>query len=254
MYDVGSFTQTYGNDREILFRLRKENYLDHMFRNNFKVNIFSFHNSDEDYVKNITEKYLKPYYENLLVIRQNGISYTSCVKNVIDKLKELKVNSIFFCQDDGFCVSDSYDKLKASIDIFTQEDLKMLHMDNCDSNVTGCCDFQRKFEKGGMTIWYNNMQRVIDKLGEACMGDSPYLADIDYLLDRFYDNGYFEKPDVWQSEVYQYTKTYKPDTVRYQVEESLFHNINVVGSNAMKHYTHETIVNKLLSFLGDKHA
>jgi len=89
-------------------------------------------------------------------------------------------------------------------------------------------------------------------LGEACMGDSPYIANIDYLLDRFYDDKYFLMNDVWKSEVHIYTKSYKLNTVRYQTEQTLYHNINVVGSNAMKHYTHEKIVNDLLLFLGDK--
>jgi hypothetical protein len=252
MYNTCSFTQTYGDDREILFKLRKENKLDHQFRNNFKANIFSFHNSSDEYVEHINEKYLKPYYDNLIILKQNEITYPLCVKNAIKCMKNLEADSIFFCQDDGFCVTKSYDLLKSSIDLFYEKDLKMLHVDNCDPNVTGCCDVERKFERDGLTIWYNDIQTVIDKLGEACMGDSPYIANIDYLLDRFYDDKYFLMNDVWKAEVHIYTKSYKLNTVRYQTEQTLYHNINVVGSNAMKHYTHEKIVNDLLLFLGDK--
>lgn len=252
-YDVASFTQTYGNEREILFKIRSNNKLDHKMRNEFALNIFSFHNSDDEYIKMVSEKYLVPHYKNLIVVSQKNMEYTECVRNVLEIVKGKKIKSFFFCQDDGFCVSPSFDYLKSAFDLYHQHDLKHLHLDNECKTVESSCDKERFFQKNGLNLWYNSLQRTYDVSGESMMNDSPFVADIDFLTDVIYDDNYFNIGAVHPAESYIYTKVYEKDAPRWQVEVPLWHNINVVGPNSMKWYTHEKIVDDLLLFLGSRY-
>ena len=252
IYNIGSFTQTYGNDREVLWRLRSENVLDHKIRNRFKINLFSFHNSDDDFVDRISNKYIFPYYNNQVIIKQKNNQYTDCVKNAIDLFVKNNVENFFFAQDDGFCISPSEDFLTGAFDMFFENNMKHLHLDNECKQVESCCDKNVFYSKNGLKIWYNDLSRTSDKLRQCCMNDSPFIANIDFLKKYIYDEGYFRCGRFEPAEAYIYTKIHKDPIERYQVETPLWHNINIVGPNSMKHYTHEHIVNELFSFMGSK--
>ena len=59
---ICAFSQTYGNSRNELYRYLTNNKLSIDFRNEFDLNIYSFHNSDRDYIDTVKNKKYFQYH------------------------------------------------------------------------------------------------------------------------------------------------------------------------------------------------
>jgi hypothetical protein len=162
-----------------------------------------------------------------------------------------------FVQDDGFCVAESESHIENTFDLMIDNQMKMVCLDNRSLEsinpnklVTDCCDFDKEYKKGNAKIWYNTPNRVVAVEGQACMDDSAFFADMDYLRKNFWDDVYMSLPTVHKGEEYVYVvKKYSDDTVRFHVEKSLFRNINIVGTSSGG-YTVEYLFNQVCLFLG----
>jgi hypothetical protein len=147
--------------------------------------------------------------------------------------------------------------LKDIFDLMIDNQMKMVCLDNRSLEsinpnklVTDCCDFDKEYKKGNAKIWYNTPNRVVAVEGQACMDDSAFFADMDYLRKNFWDDVYMSLPTVHKGEEYVYVvKKYSDDTVRFHVEKSLFRNINIVGTSSGG-YTVEYLFNQVCLFLG----
>lgn len=257
LYDACSFMQTYGDEREILFKMRKENRLDHYTRNLLKNNIFSFHNSSEEYVRYIDKTYLKPYYDNYLIMIQNGIPYPRCVDNAMMAIQQMHIKNFLFTQDDTFCIAESERHIHDTFDIIDENNLQMVCLDNRSDEefnpnkvIVDCCDFDREYSKGESKIWYNTPNRVLKNVGQTCMDDTSFFADLDYLRHNYYDDVYVSLPCIATGEDYLYrVKKYSDETVRLQVKKSLFRNINILGKSSGVYPT-EYLFDQVCMFIG----
>jgi len=259
LYDACSFTQTYGDHRENLFQLRRENRLDHYTRNLLKNNIFSFHNSSNEFVEHIDRTYLKPYYENYVIMIQNEIPYGRCIENALDFIKNSNVENILYIEDDSYCIAENETLVEDTFSLIFENSMQMVCLDNRSNEETNpnketvdCCDFDKVYSKGESKIWYNTPNRVLEKRGQAMMDNSPFFSNVDYLRTNYWDQIYTSLPSVHKGEEYTYTiKKYEDDVVRFHVEKSLYRNINVIwGSGGNHHYRPEYIVKQICLFLG----
>jgi hypothetical protein len=76
MKKICTFTQTYSNDREELFKFHNNDLSDIYFRNQFDLNIYSFHNCSTEYVDKLLQYEYFQKIKNLKIFRYNDISYT----------------------------------------------------------------------------------------------------------------------------------------------------------------------------------
>mgnify|MGYP001416093820 CR=1 FL=1 len=95
-----------------------------------------------------------------------------------------------FFQDDGFTTAPK-DVIDSVFDIYDKNDLKMLHLDNQDTQYVETCDQERVHRGDGVNIYYSNTDRWVAK-GLPHFGDSPYIANVDVLLNELYLEGYFQ--------------------------------------------------------------
>ena len=84
---IASFTQTYSDNRTVLFEFHNKDHIDIYFRNKLDINYYAFHNSPSEYVQNILEY---PYFKslnNIHYIYYNNITYTKSFFETLQKLK-----------------------------------------------------------------------------------------------------------------------------------------------------------------------
>ena len=220
-----SFTQTYGNDRRQLLDIYSRDKKLHELKNECDVNIYSFHNSNEETVEYF--KQINPV-KNTEIIRFNGLTYGQCIRELILKLNEINCTHFLFSQDDTFS------------------------KDNDDIDFKEFISFVKEFDKDFMYCffynpeWFENELPILKQLGNLTiyknhslnysstrhggMNDYPYICTFD-ILKNMYSNDYFNYENVWQAEGYLTRRFVKEKITRHNGNKILFDNYNIIGKN-----------------------
>jgi len=215
-------------ERFFLMEMHAKNTLDHHLKNKMDCNIFSFNGCPDDYVEHVTETLLKPNYKNVQVLRYDGtLPYTETFRRSLQWVKDNGFTDFMFFQDDGFTTAPK-DVIDSVFDIYDKNDLKMLHLDNQDTQYVETCDQERVHRGDGVSIYYSNTDRWVAK-GLPHFGDSPYIANVDLLLNELYLEGYFQAGCVHRGEAWFDKRTWEKPMDRWQVDTHISGNINCIG-------------------------
>jgi hypothetical protein len=223
MRKICVFTQTYSNDREELFKYHCKDQSDIDFRNQFDLNLYSFHNSSDEYV----EKLLKCDYfqkiKNLKVIRQNNVSYTESFKEVLRFIYKNNFDYIIFLQDDSLTKNDIKEKL---VDFIKNEKFDMLNLELTPEDLKTSKEII--YKSGDLEI-YNTTSEDFTKRGWYAFDDGGYVANVKFVLTDLYNEEYLLKGDIWAAETYLNSKIENKPIQRLTTNNNFYWRYNILG-------------------------
>lgn len=223
-----SFTQSYGDDRRDLLRVyeRDQRLID--FKNQFDINIYSFHNSSKETVDFFK---LKNRVDNVVLFEFNNVNYTQSFKKTLEILEDWKCTHLFFSQDDTFSDDNDGLDIPSFMDFFrSQKENFMACLSIPFDRVKKGIRKPKTLGKFGDNILYENNSLRYQKSGINGMTDDPYVATFD-VVKRLYNSEYFSYPDVWHAEGSLGRRFNKEKIPRHLFNKSLFKNYNVIGAN-----------------------
>ena len=236
---IASFTQTYSNNRNILYHYHNKDSTDIYFRNKLDKNYYVFHNSPKNYTDCICQGNYLSNIKNLSIISYNDMSYTQTIFKTLQKCKEDGVKYLFFLQDDVFPLVDnniidelllfiknnSFDMLNIEVPNIKLDAPIIYSSENLKIYDTTSDDFKEK------KIW--------------SFDDGPYVASLDFLMTKIYDDIFFSKNDIWSAEIYLHDRVDKNKIERLSTNLSIFKRMAIVGPNACN-------VGEQITFLDDR--
>ena len=225
---ICSFTQTYSDEREELFDFHDNDNVDLYFRNKLDDNFYVFHNCSENYINKIKNKKYLNSISKKQVIPLNNITYTKSLLKTLSQIKAEGFKYVFFLQDDVFCMVDNQtiDNLLLFVET---NDFNMLNIEI--NNVNN--EKEIIFEQSGLTV-YNTDSIDFTAKKIWAMDDSPFVANIDFLISVIYDSKYFSLDDIWTAESYMNSKIMQNPVQRLSTNVSSFIRVNIVGKNNLQ--------------------
>lgn len=225
MNDTLVFTQTYGNNREDIFKWKlKDHNLNH-FIHSFD-GLISFHNSSIDYINHILATYKLPYKQ---LITFNNISYPKCFKHILEYAKNNNYKKLIFLQDDAFSVNTDIDITNTIIDYIKNNNFDMLNFNYVLNNMNG--NETINLNKHIKIFKTTNQDLVKDDPQLWYFDDSPFVANLEFL-NNIYDEDYFLKSNIWEAEQYLNDKTKHLNIARNTLNIRMFRNYNFLGMNS----------------------
>jgi hypothetical protein len=170
-----------------------------------------------DYFKNIN---------NLKVIHYNDISYTESFKKTLQFLVENNFNYIIFLQDDCLTYSDINQEL---IEFIKNEDFDMLNLEITPQNLNITSNI--KYVKNDFEVYGTNSTDFV-KNSLWAFDDGAYVANIEFLMDKIYDEKYFNKNSIWSAESYLNDKIKNNSIQRLITSNKFYHRYNILGPNS----------------------
>lgn len=222
---ICSFTQTYSDGREELFNFHDNDNVDLYFRNKLDDNFYVFHNCSENYINKIENKKYLNSISKKQIISLNNITYTESVLKTLSLIKAKGFKYIIFLQDDVFCMVDNetIDNLLLFIE---NNNFNMLNIEYNNIN-----NEKEIISKQSSINVYNTNSIDFTKKNFWAMDDSPFVANVDFLMSVIYDNTYFSLNDIWTAEAYMNSKIWKNPVQRLSTNISFFIRVNIVGRN-----------------------
>lgn len=218
------FTQTYSNNRHELFHYHELDQLDIDFRNNFDYNLYSFHNSDENYINHINNFNYFNKLKNIEIIYYVDLTYTETFRQTLEKILNLGFDYIIFLQDDCLTI-DKNIKIDELVKFIKNEDFNMLNLE-----LTHDESVELYYESNELKI-YNTDSNFFKRKWNWAFDDSPYVANIQFLLDNIYDEEYFRCGDIWSAENHINNKVSVSNIQRLSTNTTLYNRFNLVGRN-----------------------
>ena len=242
---IASFTQTYSDNRTVLFEFHNKDHTDIYFRNKLDINYYAFHNSPSEYVQNILEY---PYFKslnNIHYIYYNNITYTKSFFETLQKLKMDGVKYMCFLQDDVFSQvgKEFIDELLFFVKNNTFDMLNIevsFSKDDTEKPYIYC---------GNQLIIYETTSEDFSNKQLWAFDDGPYIANIDFLLECVYDDVYFAKECIWGAECYINEKIYQNKIQRLSCNIVSFHRVSIVGPNPTRIETDTQLLHDRFSLL-----
>jgi hypothetical protein len=68
--------------------------------------------------------------------------------------------------------------------------------------------------------------------------DGPFVANVDFLMTRIFDETYYSFGDIWRAEVYLMRKIFNSQIERLTTNRSFFKRFDIVGRNTTNRKTH----------------
>ena len=182
---ICSFTQTYNNNRNIIYKFKQYDDTDNYFRNKLNHNIYSFHGVDESTTQKIlNNSFLKRTQFEIFRYPFN-ISYTQTYKQSLLNIKDKGYSYILFLQDDVFTVNQSKQDWDDLFHIVQTERFNLLNLETVYKSPE---NYNILFHRGNVKI-YDTVTSTTER--EYLFGDFPFIANIDYLLSEIYDEEFF---------------------------------------------------------------
>jgi hypothetical protein len=225
MKKICVFSQTYSNNRLELFNYHNKDKSDILFRNNFDLTLYSFHNCDKLYSNNLLDLDYFKNLSNLKTIFYDNISYTQSFKKTLDFLLENKFNYIIFLQDD--CLSN-FDMNKELIEFIKNEEFNMLNLEITPQILSVKPNI--KYNKNGFEV-YDTTSNDFVRDGLWAFDDGAYVANIKFLMEEIYDEIYFNKDSIWSAESYLNEKIKNKSIERLVTNIKFYHRYNILGPN-----------------------
>lgn len=234
-----SFTQTYSNNRNELFYYHNKDKTDIYFRNKLDKNYYIFHNSPHNYIEHIIQNEYFNKIKNLDVITYNNISYTHSFFNTLKKIKQDGYKYMVFLQDDVFSLVNEkvIDEL---LDFVKNNTFDMLNIEVPNINI----HTPIIYSNNNIKIYNTTSDDFVNKKLWA-FDDGPYVANIDFLINKIYDVNYFQFYDIWKAEGYLNQKITNNKIQRLTSNISFFERIGIVGPNAWNRNNELIKLNKM---------
>jgi hypothetical protein len=242
MKKICIFTQTYSDNRQELYYYHNNDKYDIIFRNNFE-NLYSFHNSSDEYVKHIMNNNYFAELKNLNMVRYNNISYTESFKITLNYLVKNEFDYLIFLQDDCFNLSNNM-YITELVDFILKYDFDMLNLETTPIDLK-LENTEIYYENNGFKV-YNTSSEDFKNRGLYAFDDGAYVANINFLLNNLYDDNYFNKSDIWQSENYLNEKIKVNKIQRLTTNINFYNRINIVGPNNWDRINNLNILNDRL--------
>lgn len=224
---IAIFTQTYSNSRKELYEYHNLDINDINFRNNFDINIYSFHNSSEQYQSEIkSSSYIKSL-DNIKFIEYNDMYYTQTWKKSIFYMKSIGITHIIFLQDDCFCFNSL--KINNIINFIKNEEFDMLNIE-CSFSDLNKKEKNIFYSNQYISIYNTNSTDFVNK-GWYSFDDGPYVASIDYIESLIYDDIYYTTGDIWRAENYLNNKIKNKNIQRLTTDFPIYKRFNIIGPN-----------------------
>ena len=215
---ICSFTQTYNNNRNIIYKFKQYDDTDNYFRNKLDHNIYAFHGVDEKTAQTINNNPFlnKTQFE---IFTYNGeIPYTQTYKQSLLKIKEKGYSYIVFLQDDVFSVNQLKKDWDDLFHIIQTEKFNLLNLETVHDSLE---NYKILYQKGNIKI-YETMTS-----NKYLFGDYPFIGNIDYLLSEIYDEQYFNEPYLQKAE---YDLSYRLKSVpSYSCNFQFYQRENLCG-------------------------
>lgn len=229
------FTQTYTDNRDLLFQLHDKDTHDIQFRNAFDRTLYAFHNCSEAYTYHTTQSH--SYFNDLnhlRVIQYNGMSYTETFRQTLLKCYQEGFQYMIFFQDDVFTIEKDVAYIDSLIEFIRNEDFNMLHLEDYsfkfETDPSNHPPPPVVYEKGDFKVWKTTTQDFLNS-GHWAMDDSPYVASIAFLLE-LYDEGYFQCGHICPAEGYLNQKGKTQSFDRWVCSHKMFRRYNIIGPNS----------------------
>lgn len=226
---ICSYTQTYSDNRGILFDFHSKDTVDIYFRNKLDRTYYVFHNSSDEYIGKICNTpYLKNIYNVKTIILRN-ITFTKSFTMMLRKIKEDGFKYVFIHQDDVFSLTtrEVIDDLLKFVRTHTFD---MLYIEIPNINT----DKEIVYSTERLKI-YNTTRDDFIKKNMYALDDGPCVANIDFLLDIYNDNIFIETGDVWNAENYTDRKIRNGMNIqRLTTNIILFQRVCLVGRNGLE--------------------
>lgn len=223
-----SFTQTYGDDRRDLFRVYERDQRLIEFKNQFDVNIYSFHNSSPETVNFFKEK---NRVNNVVLFEFDNVNYTQSFKKTLELLEDSGCTHLFFSQDDTFSDDNEDLDIPAFVDFFKGKKKNFM---TCLSipfdRVKKGIKKPKTLAQFGDHILYENHSLRYKRNGINGMTDDPYIATFD-VVKRLYNSEYFRCNDIWRAEGSLGERFNEEKIPRHILNKPIFKNYNVIGTN-----------------------
>ena len=219
-------SQTYSDNRHILFRFHNCDDNQIHFRNSFDKNIYSFHNCSDDYVNTILNFKFFKEIKNLEIVRYNDISYTETFKRTLQKCRAEKYDRVIFMQDDSYSQPEENTEL---VNFIKTGDYNMLNMEMTPLEITHVQSMPAVYTTDTLKI-YPSTSRDFVLSGKWAFDDGCWAARLDYL-SNIYDDMYFNIGDIWSGEIHLKNKIKNTVIDRFICSRSYFFRRAVVGKN-----------------------
>lgn len=219
------FTQTYSNDRKELFKYHCKDQSDIDFRNEFDLNLYSFHNCSNEYIDELLEYDYFQRIKNLKIIRQNDISYTDSFKEALKFIYKNNFDYMVFLQDDSLTKNAINEKL---IDFIKNGEYDMLNLEMTPKDLKTTKDI---IYKNNELEIYNTSSEDFVKRGWYAFDDGGYAANVKFILTDLYDEEYLSKGNIWDAETYLNFKIHKKPIQRFTTNNNFYWRYNILGRN-----------------------
>jgi len=224
---ICSFTQTYSNNRQELFYYHNKDTSDIYFRNKMDKNYYAFHNSPEEYISDTCDQEYFKQINKVQVLRYNDMSYTETLFKTLQKCKEDGVKYLCFLQDDVYCLQNTH-ILDSLIEFIRNNTFDMLNIEIANCNLRA----NRILYQKDHIIIYDTTSDDFKDRGYWAYDDGPFIANVDFLMNKIYDEGYLNQSDVWKGEHYLNHKISENKIQRLTCHVTVFRRFNIVGPNS----------------------
>jgi hypothetical protein len=229
MKKICVFTQTYSNNRKELFDFHNLDMEDIKFRNLFDLNIYAFHDCDNTYKDDLLNSHYFNSIKNLEIISYNNISYTESWKRTLNLLLERGIEYLVFLQDDCFSKNTNDDQITEIYQFIKNNDFDMLNLE-CSFDDLKSESVDKVYSNNELNI-YNTSSDHFNKRGWYSFDDGPYIASLDFIISKIYDDNYYSIGDIWSAENYINDKISKSIIQRYTTNIPIYNRYNILGRN-----------------------
>jgi hypothetical protein len=181
------FAQTHGDKRSKLFdwKIRDENM--NFFISQFDHSILSFHNSPDEYRKDILKKY-NVFKETKIF---NGIFYAQCIERIVEYVKENNFSKLIFLSDDAFSVQKDREFYEELVDFIKNSSHDMICLE-----YEGNPEHHKILENRKNFNVFNTTNHDLVKSDPKIwhFDDAAFVANVKFL-DTIYSKEFFAADD-----------------------------------------------------------
>ena len=234
---LATFTQTYGDNRNIIYSGKNLDIGDIFIRKNIPINFYSFHNT-QNKGSILSNNYFKEI--NFNIIEYNNINFPETLKQTLHYLKKQNIKKVLLLQDDVFCSIQDISLLKDFLDVLNT-DYECLNLELSFDFINSKQNLIRNINKINNTFTVHEVYTHDYKpTGFFPFDDGPCLASVDFLLNEVYDDDYFAHDNIWDAENYLNRKFCKREKIlRPVLNIPVYRRYNIVGKNYNINHVHE---------------
>jgi hypothetical protein len=226
MRKICVFTQTYSDNREELYIYHNNDVTDIEFRNQFDLNIYSFHNCPDDYTERLKQYDYFKKITNLEFQSNNNIEYTHIIRNVLYDLLERGFDYFVYFQDDSLSSRKHIDTTEL-VKFIKEGEFGMMSLEESGWDL----GVDKVYHESNGFIVHDTTTQDYYRRNEWAFDDGAFVANIRYLLDNFYDEGYLSIGCNQKGEKYLKDSIGPKNLQRLTNSIKLSTRYNIIGPN-----------------------